>query len=64
MRRKRGGVVDFSRGVDGLPVTNLLKFFFEDGSWLAVRPSGTEPKIKFYYCIKDETKRSSPNFHS
>lgn len=32
-------VVDFSRGVDGLPVTNLLKFFFEDGSWLAVRPS-------------------------
>lgn len=46
-------VVDFSRGVDGLPVTNLLKFFFEDGSWLAVRPSGTEPKIKFYYCIKD-----------
>ncbi|MEI3504488.1 MAG: hypothetical protein V8Q42_12900 [Anaerovoracaceae bacterium] len=33
--------MDFSRGVDGLPVTNLLKFFFEDGSWLAVRPSGT-----------------------
>ncbi len=26
----------------------MLKYFFEDGSWLAIRPSGTEPKIKFY----------------
>ncbi len=46
-------VLDFSKGLDGLPPTNLLRFVFEDGSWLAVRPSGTEPKIKFYYCIKD-----------
>lgn len=32
-----------------LPKTNLLKFFLEDGSTIAIRPSGTEPKCKFYY---------------
>ncbi|GHU64937.1 phosphomannomutase [Clostridia bacterium] len=31
-----------------LPKSNVLRFTFEDGSWLACRPSGTEPKIKFY----------------
>lgn len=33
----------------GFPRSNVLKFLFEDGSWVAVRPSGTEPKCKFYY---------------
>jgi len=33
----------------GFPKSNVLKFFLEDGSWLAMRPSGTEPKCKFYY---------------
>ena len=32
-----------------LPKTNLLKFYFEDGSTIAIRPSGTEPKCKFYF---------------
>ena len=31
----------------GLPTSNVLKYILEDGSWIAVRPSGTEPKIKF-----------------
>ena len=35
-----------------LPKSNVLKYIFDDGSWLALRPSGTEPKCKFYYCIK------------
>ncbi|MDT2864791.1 phospho-sugar mutase [Vagococcus carniphilus] len=35
-----------------LPTANVLKFFLEDGSWIAIRPSGTEPKIKFYLGVK------------
>jgi len=35
--------------LNGFPKSNVLRFFLEDGSWLAVRPSGTEPKCKFYY---------------
>jgi phosphoglucomutase len=31
-----------------LPVEEVVRLFFNDGSWIAVRPSGTEPKIKFY----------------
>jgi phosphoglucomutase len=31
-----------------LPKSNVLKYYLADGSWIAVRPSGTEPKIKFY----------------
>lgn len=41
-------VQDFAKGIDDLPKSNVLKFIFEDESWIAVRPSGTEPKIKFY----------------
>ncbi len=39
-----------------LPSANVLKFFLEDGSWIAVRPSGTEPKIKFYMGIVGKSK--------
>lgn len=39
--------------------SNVLKYLLEDGSWIAVRPSGTEPKIKFYYGIKAEDKPSA-----
>ena len=41
-------VKDYSKGIDGLPKSNVLKFILEDGSWVAARPSGTEPKLKFY----------------
>ena len=39
----------------GLPSSNVLYFDLEDGAWLCVRPSGTEPKIKFYYGIKGQS---------
>lgn len=34
------------------PPSDVLKYFLEDGSWIAIRPSGTEPKIKFYVATK------------
>lgn len=49
-------VLDYSQGIDGLPKENVMKFFCEDGSWFAVRPSGTEPKIKLYFSIKSDSK--------
>lgn len=45
-------VLDYSLGLDGLPQENVLKFLLEDGSWFCLRPSGTEPKIKFYFAVK------------
>lgn len=36
----------------GLPSSNVLYYDLEDQAWLCVRPSGTEPKIKFYYGVK------------
>ncbi|RYM05786.1 phospho-sugar mutase [Sporolactobacillus sp. THM7-7] len=35
-----------------LPVSNVLKYKLDDGSWFCLRPSGTEPKIKFYFGVK------------
>ena len=43
----------------GIPVSNVLKFYFDDDSWYAVRPSGTEPKIKIYVYSKGETLEAS-----
>ena len=36
----------------GLPASNVLYYDLEDGAWICVRPSGTEPKIKFYFGVK------------
>ena len=52
-------IIDYSVGVGDLPKENVLKFNFADGSWIAVRPSGTEPKIKVYYSIQDESKENA-----
>ncbi|NFA61943.1 phospho-sugar mutase [Clostridium sporogenes] len=38
-----------------IPRSNVLRFFFDDGSWYAVRPSGTEPKIKLYIYTKGKS---------
>ncbi|WP_391557686.1 phospho-sugar mutase [Robertmurraya sp.] len=42
-----------------LPASNVLKYFFEDGSWVCLRPSGTEPKIKFYFGVKGSSLTES-----
>lgn len=58
-------VIDYSKPVDAepgfgkLPTSNVLKYILEDGSWIAVRPSGTEPKIKIYYSIKGVDKKTA-----
>ncbi len=52
-------VLDYETGIDDLPKENVLKFVFHDGSWIAVRPSGTEPKIKFYASIKAENSEAA-----
>ena len=49
-------IIDYKDGILDLPKENVLKYIFEDGSWMAVRPSGTEPKIKVYYSIVDESR--------
>lgn len=49
-----------------MPSSNVLKYILEDGTWIAVRPSGTEPKIKFYIGTKgaslDESKANVAKF--
>lgn len=51
-----------SKGVErelNFPKSDVLKYQLADGSWIAIRPSGTEPKCKFYYCVvgeKEEVK--------
>lgn len=55
-------IIDYSKPVDAepgfgtLPTSNVLKYILNDSSWIAIRPSGTEPKIKIYYSIKDNDK--------
>lgn len=53
-------VIDYNKPEEtGLPKSNVLQFFAEDGSVVSVRPSGTEPKIKFYFevcCSNPEQK--------
>ncbi|MBQ7400105.1 MAG: phospho-sugar mutase [Clostridia bacterium] len=58
-------VQDFSIGVAAeegfgtLPKSDVLKYIFSDTSWVAVRPSGTEPKIKIYYSIKEQDREKA-----
>jgi phosphoglucomutase len=45
-------------GLD-LPQSNVLYYEMKDGSWFCIRPSGTEPKIKIYYGVSDETREKA-----
>lgn len=47
-------IKDFADGIDDLPKANVIKYFLEDESWVAIRPSGTEPKLKFYLAVKGD----------
>ena len=49
-------VIDYKNGADGLPASNVLRFILEDNCWVCVRPSGTEPKIKFYFGVKGQSE--------
>ncbi len=42
-------VVDYQNGYEDIPAADVLRYWLADGSWFAIRPSGTEPKIKFYF---------------
>ncbi|EKN62521.1 alpha-phosphoglucomutase [Neobacillus bataviensis LMG 21833] len=42
-----------------LPKSNVLKYIFEDGSWVCLRPSGTEPKVKFYFGVSCDSLAES-----
>jgi phosphoglucomutase len=46
--------------ITGLPSSNVLQFFLEDGTKVTMRPSGTEPKIKFYFSVREEVKGDGP----
>ena len=45
-----------------LPKSLVLKYIYADGGWFALRPSGTEPKLKIYIAIKDKDKASAEQF--
>ena len=51
--------IDYINGYRDIPPQNALKYVMTDGSWFAMRPSGTEPKIKFYYYAVDRDKNVS-----
>lgn len=57
LHQKETDLVDQKvRDID-LPKSNVLQFFLKDGSKISVRPSGTEPKIKFYFGVREKLDR-------
>lgn len=51
---------DYINGYEDIPASNVLRFDLEKGTWFAMRPSGTEPKIKFYfYSVADNKEESA-----
>lgn len=52
-------VIDYNTGDTGLPASNVLQFFLADGSRVTARPSGTEPKIKFYMSVQASSQSAA-----
>ncbi|MGL5428708.1 MAG: phospho-sugar mutase, partial [Cetobacterium sp.] len=42
-----------------LPVSDVIQFILDDNTHITARPSGTEPKIKYYYCVTSDTEKKS-----
>ncbi|MBQ5454093.1 MAG: phospho-sugar mutase [Bacteroidales bacterium] len=56
LTQKASNIIDGTDENIDLPKSNVLQFFLEDGTKISVRPSGTEPKIKFYFGVKESVK--------
>ena len=59
---KTGVIVDTATGKEsetGLPTSNVLYYDLEDAAWCCVRPSGTEPKVKFYMGVKGNSMKDA-----
>ncbi|WP_128896769.1 phospho-sugar mutase [Longirhabdus pacifica] len=55
-------VIDYAEGIDDLPKENVLKYILSDQSWVCLRPSGTEPKIKMYFSVKKSSQEEASAF--
>ncbi|OPL09122.1 MAG: hypothetical protein AVO33_07725 [delta proteobacterium ML8_F1] len=53
------GAIDYERDDTGLPREKVIKCLYPDGSWFAVRPSGTEPKLKIYVAVRGDSSESA-----
>ena len=52
-------VIDYLGGYEDIPPQNAIRLFLENGSWFAIRPSGTEPKIKFYFYSNTDSRENA-----
>ncbi len=52
-------VIDYINGYKDIPPQNALRLFLSNDSWFAIRPSGTEPKIKFYFYSRGDSKKEA-----
>lgn len=61
LKRERTAISDYTVSPIQLPESNVLKLIFKDQSWVAIRPSGTEPKFKIYLSSNGATQEESNN---
>ena len=59
LEQKEKDIISREEKIIELPKSNVLQFFLRDGSKISVRPSGTEPKIKFYFSVKENLSEKS-----
>ena len=52
-------IQDYLKGYEDFPKNNVLRFVLEDGSFIAIRPSGTEPKYKIYYSLVEKDREKA-----